>query len=214
MEANTLSRAQAKVAKLAKQLEAAKLKANAEILVRKKRLNSVQREADTRRKILLGAFALHALGKSGVDPSSLVIQGSSLATWLERDADRMLFNLTALGEETTVVEDGQSTSAAPDEIATLNTPTVTYVESVDTEVQALVEKLDGEANGMQSNREPTQAEALISERKGGSDHSDETFAELQAQAETVLAAHDSDLASLDQMDLEQMQDGIDEDHFE
>jgi hypothetical protein len=214
MQVTTPSRAQTKVTNLAKQLKTAKLKANAEKLARQKGLNSALRKAETRRKILLGAFALDALGQSGVDPSSLVIEGRSLAQWLERDADRILFNLQALGEEFTGVADDPSTRGAADQIASVDVPMEMQEMGPDIEEQALAESLDGEADGAEFNLEPTPAEPVTAESEGGSDHSDETLAELQAQAETVLADHDTDLASLDQMDYEQMQDGIDEDHFE
>ncbi len=214
MQVTTPSRAQAKVTKLEEQLETAKIKAKAEKLVRQKGLNSALRKAETRRKILLGAFALDALGQSGVDPSSLVIAGKSLADWLERDADRMLFNLQALAEEISDVADDPSTNGAAGPIAPVDSPMEMNEEGIDFEEQALAERLDGEPEGVEFNVESTQAKTVTTASEEGSDRCGEPVAEGKAPAEMDLADHDSDLISLEQADDEQTQDPEFEDYFE
>jgi hypothetical protein len=70
------------------QLKAQKLQADA---LERARAAAANRKAETRRKILVGAFVLDQLGSDGV--SQLKIQGRRLEEWLTKSDDRMLFGL-------------------------------------------------------------------------------------------------------------------------
>lgn len=203
MQVTTPSRAQTKVTNLAKQLEAAKLKAKAEELARRKGQNSALRKAETRRKILLGAFALDALGQGGVDPSSLVIAGKSLEEWLERDADRMLFNLQAHAEEITDVADDQGTRGAAEQIASVDVTVEMQEMGPDIEGQTSVKRLEGEAGGAEFKLELTPDEAVTAAGEESSDFCSEALAEVDAPVERDLADHAPDLIGMGQADDEE-----------
>lgn len=55
-----------------------------------------QRQTDTRRKILLGAYVLDRLGAEQV--AALEIRGQRFSAWLTRTDDRALFDLAPLVE--------------------------------------------------------------------------------------------------------------------
>lgn len=65
---------------------------DARIQAAKSRLDQAERKADTRRKVLVGAFVLEAL-KGNV--AALEINGRKLADFIQRDGDRALLNLPA-----------------------------------------------------------------------------------------------------------------------
>lgn len=73
-----------------KQLKALKQKRDA----RTRMTEAKKRRADdTRRKILMGAFALEVLERAGVSPDLYEIGGERFKDWLTRSDDRALFGL-------------------------------------------------------------------------------------------------------------------------
>lgn len=50
-----------------------------------------QRRLDARRKILVGAFVLEQLERTGASPESLVFEGKRFSDWLVRENDRAVF---------------------------------------------------------------------------------------------------------------------------
>lgn len=52
-----------------------------------------ERAADTRRKVLVGAFILEQLERSGIGAALLTYEGGQFADWLTRPYDRELFGL-------------------------------------------------------------------------------------------------------------------------
>lgn len=74
---------------------------DARIQQRRARLEQTERKLDTRRKVLLGAFALESLRRANIAPKDLRVAGASFAEWLVRDADRALFGLEPLAAPTT-----------------------------------------------------------------------------------------------------------------
>lgn len=74
-----------------KQLRAEKQKQD----VRVRAANSKkERAADTRRKILLGAFVMEKMQKDGIGTQLVMYSGHSFDGWLVREADRDLFGLS------------------------------------------------------------------------------------------------------------------------
>lgn len=91
--ASTIDTLEAKIALQNKKLTQLKeQKARLEI-VKKVRDAKVERAADTRRKILLGAYLLEEIQRDSVLEESIK---TKLATWLKRDDDRQLFSLPSL----------------------------------------------------------------------------------------------------------------------
>ena len=70
---------------------------DARIQAAKARLSQAERKDDTRRKVLLGAFVLEALGGNVV---ALELNGRKLADFIQRDADRALLGLPSLAAAT------------------------------------------------------------------------------------------------------------------
>lgn len=70
------------------QIKKAKLKAKLAELDRPTRS---QRRADARRKILLGAFVLEQLERTGASPQSFSLEGQRFFEWLVRPTDRAVF---------------------------------------------------------------------------------------------------------------------------
>ena len=70
---------------------------DARIQAAKARLSQAERKDDTRRKVLLGAFVLEALGGNVV---ALELNGRKLADFIRRDADRALLGLPSLAAAT------------------------------------------------------------------------------------------------------------------
>ena len=66
---------------------------DARIQAAKSRESQAERKADTRRKVLVGAFVLEAIGGN---VAALEINGRKLADFIQRDGDRALFNLPAV----------------------------------------------------------------------------------------------------------------------
>ena len=77
----------------AKQIEARKQKIQAA-----KRASALKKErvADTRRKVLVGAFFIEQMRKSGRDVTSFDVEGKQFGEWLQRADDRALFKLRAV----------------------------------------------------------------------------------------------------------------------
>lgn len=89
-------RIEATKAKL-EQLKAQKAKIEARKRAEEVRKN---RAADTRRKVLIGAFVLEQMERNGIGPGLMTYESKRFADWLTRDADRALFNLPAAPGET------------------------------------------------------------------------------------------------------------------
>jgi hypothetical protein len=96
------------------QAKRAKLKAK---LAQLDRPTKSARRLDARRKILLGAFVLEQLERTGSSPQALTIEGKRFFDWLVRSNDRAVFETTANASST-------SSSANPESprIATAETP--------------------------------------------------------------------------------------------
>ena len=78
-----------------KALQAKKLKLKAK-LAQLDRPSKSQRRLDARRKILLGAFVLELMQKSGITPQTLSFQGERFFDWLVRPNDQAVFEGLAL----------------------------------------------------------------------------------------------------------------------
>ena len=96
------------------QAKRAKLKAK---LAQLDRPTKSARRLDARRKILLGAFVLEQLERTGSSPQALTFEGKRFFDWLIRPNDRTVFETTANASST-------SSSANPESprIATTETP--------------------------------------------------------------------------------------------
>lgn len=57
-------------------------------------LAKAERAAETRRKVLVGAFILEQLERNGTGAALLTYEGGRFADWLTRPHDRELFGLT------------------------------------------------------------------------------------------------------------------------
>lgn len=79
------------------QAQRAKLKAK---LAQLDRPTKSQRRLDARRKILVGAFVLEQLGRTGSSPEALTFEGKRFAEWLVRENDRAVFEGLAAGAST------------------------------------------------------------------------------------------------------------------
>ena len=71
------------------QAKRAKLKAQ---LAQLQRPTKSQRRLDARRKILLGAFVLEQLERTGSSPQNLAFEGQRFFDWLVRPTDRAVFD--------------------------------------------------------------------------------------------------------------------------
>jgi len=99
------------------QAKRAKLKAK---LAEFDRPTRSQRRLDARRKILLGAFVLEQLERSGGSPQSLTFEGQRFFDWLVRPTDRAVFDVQAPGD---FVTDALTvTPAAAASVTVLNVP--------------------------------------------------------------------------------------------
>jgi hypothetical protein len=96
------------------QAKRAKLKAK---LAQLDRPSKSQRRWDARRKILLGAFVLEQLERTGSSPQALSFEGKRFFDWLVRPNDRAVFELTPAAPAPVP----ETTSTAP-RIATTDTP--------------------------------------------------------------------------------------------
>lgn len=56
-------------------------------------LAKVERAADTRRKVLVGAFILEQLERASISPGLLTYESGRFSEWLTRPHDRALFGL-------------------------------------------------------------------------------------------------------------------------
>ena len=100
------------------QAKRAKLKAK---LAQLDRPSKSQRRLDARRKILLGAFVLEQLERTGSSPQALTFQGKRFFDWLVRPNDRAVFETTANASSTSSSLSPEIQSSAP-RIATNETP--------------------------------------------------------------------------------------------
>jgi hypothetical protein len=91
----------------------AKLKAK---LAQLNRPTKSARRLDARRKILLGAFVLEQLERTGSSPQGLTFEGKRFFDWLVRPNDRAVF------ETPTARVSSESTSSPTPRIATTETP--------------------------------------------------------------------------------------------
>lgn len=79
------------------ELERKRDELNAEIKTRRAKLRQKERKADTRRKILWGAFIMKLIEDNRVHEGWVRMEQDFFAT-LEKDADRELFGLEPQGE--------------------------------------------------------------------------------------------------------------------
>jgi hypothetical protein len=100
------------------QAKRAKLKAK---LAQLDRPTKSARRLDARRKILLGAFVLEQLERTGSSPQDLTFEGKRFFDWLIRPNDRAVFETTANASLTSSSPSPGIQSAAP-RIATTDTP--------------------------------------------------------------------------------------------
>ncbi len=100
------------------QAKRAKLKAK---LAQLNRPTKSARRLDARRKILLGAFVLEQLERTGSSPQALTFEGKRFFDWLIRPNDRTVFETTANASSTSSSPGPQIPSSAP-RIATTETP--------------------------------------------------------------------------------------------
>ena len=98
------------------QAKRAKLKAK---LAQLDRPTKSARRLDARRKILLGAFVLEQLERTGSSPQSLTFEGKRFFDWLVRPNDRTVFETTANASSTS---SPPSSSIPSPRIATSETP--------------------------------------------------------------------------------------------
>jgi hypothetical protein len=99
------------------QLKRAKLKAK---LAQLDRPSKSQRRLDARRKILLGAFVLEQLERTGSSPEGFTFEGKRFFDWLVRPNDRAVFETTANASSTSSSPSPDIPSSAP-RIATTET---------------------------------------------------------------------------------------------
>lgn len=76
-------------------LEQKKAALEKSIALERARARNAQRRQDDRRKVLVGAFVLDQLQKSGGAAASLAYDGKRFSEWLTRDDERALFGLPA-----------------------------------------------------------------------------------------------------------------------
>lgn len=103
------------------QAKRAKLKAQ---LAQLDRPSKSQRRWDARRKILLGAFVLEQLERTGSSPQALTFEGKRFFDWLVRPNDRAVFETPTArvsSESTTAPTPPEMKSSAP-RIAATDTP--------------------------------------------------------------------------------------------
>jgi len=101
------------------QAKRAKLKAK---LAQLDRPTKSARRLDARRKILLGAFVLEQLERTGSSPQALTFEGKRFFDWLVRPNDRTVFETTAKAPtETTSPASSEIKSSTP-RIAATETP--------------------------------------------------------------------------------------------
>jgi Domain of unknown function (DUF5710) len=100
------------------QAKRAKLKAK---LAQLDRPTKSARRLDARRKILLGAFVLEQLERTGSSPQALTFEGKRFFDWLVRPNDRAVFETTAAASSTSSSPSPEIQSAAP-RIAATETP--------------------------------------------------------------------------------------------
>ena len=77
------------------QAKRAKLKA---VIAQLQRPTKSQRRMDARRKILLGAFILEQLERTGSSPQNLTFEGQRFFDWLVRPTDRAVFDTLPAGD--------------------------------------------------------------------------------------------------------------------
>lgn len=106
---SSLLRAQAKVDELAKKLSQAKALEQAIRARNRSKTNKAERAADTRRKVLVGAFVMaHTGGKV----SGMTLHGARFTDYLTRDSDRALFGLSPLAADGAAQPEGLPTPEA------------------------------------------------------------------------------------------------------
>ena len=77
------------------QLQQKKAAIEKAIALERAKAKSAQRRQDDRRKVLVGAFVLEQLQKSGLDAASFTYEGKKFSEWLTREDERALFGLSA-----------------------------------------------------------------------------------------------------------------------
>lgn len=93
---STLTPAQKRVQDLEVKLKQARVLAQKQSNRARSKEQSANRQIDTRRKILLGAFVQAMQTKNGVHASMFTYESERFADWLTRDDERALFGLGPL----------------------------------------------------------------------------------------------------------------------
>lgn len=102
-----------------KDLQAKRVKLKAQ-LAQLQRPTKSQRCIDARRKILLGAFVLEQLERTGSSPQSLSFEGQRFFDWLVRPTDRAVFDAPVTGD--TAPEGSPHTPGAAATVTILHVP--------------------------------------------------------------------------------------------
>lgn len=85
----------AKIEALEAKLKQAKALRSKQAAAERAKAAKADRAADTRRKVLLGAFVLEQLEREGTKATSYGLGGKQFSNWLTRPDDRALFDLHA-----------------------------------------------------------------------------------------------------------------------
>lgn len=91
-----IAQAEARVKEAAEKLKQARALKQKQEAKKRATLAKVERAADTRRKVLVGAFILEQLERNGIGAALLTYESGRFADWLTRDHDRELFGLPAI----------------------------------------------------------------------------------------------------------------------
>lgn len=88
-----ITQAEARLKEAYDKLKQAKALKQKQEAIKRTTLAKAERAADTRRKVLVGAFILEQLERSGIGATLLTYEGGRFADWLTRPYDRELFGL-------------------------------------------------------------------------------------------------------------------------
>ena len=103
-----------------KTLQAKRLKLKAKLAQFDRHDARSQRRIDARRKILLGAFVLEQLERTGSSPQNLSFEGQRFFEWLVRPTDRAVFDAPLTGD--TAPQGSPHTPGAAATVTILNVP--------------------------------------------------------------------------------------------
>lgn len=93
---STLTTAQKRVIELEAKLKQARALAQKQANRERSKVQVLNRQIETRRKVLLGAFVQAMQTKNGVHASMFTYESERFSDWLTRDEERALFGLVPL----------------------------------------------------------------------------------------------------------------------